>query len=100
MVWKKHFFFQTLLTLPHGCLGITDATAEEIALKLGLENRLEETKSVVKNLYKAFVENDASMIEINPYAEDTYGKSELLLIKYNNTRDVYLYIYWVFAYMG
>jgi len=54
--------------------GITDATAQEIALKLGLENRLEETKSVVKNLYDAFISNDASLIEINPYAEDTYGK--------------------------
>jgi len=54
--------------------GITDATATEIATKLGLENRLEETKSVVKNLYDAFIKNDASLIEINPYAEDTYGK--------------------------
>jgi len=53
--------------------GITDATAEEIALKLGLSNRLEETKAVVKNLYAAFMKNDASLIEINPYAEDTYG---------------------------
>ncbi|KAL7639666.1 UNVERIFIED_CONTAM: hypothetical protein RMT77_010169 [Armadillidium vulgare] len=54
--------------------GITDAKAEEIALSIGLESRLEETKEVVKNLYKAFMENDASLIEINPYAEDTYGK--------------------------
>jgi len=53
--------------------GITDETAHEIAIKLGLENRLEETKRVVKNLYEAFISNDASMIEINPYAEDTYG---------------------------
>jgi len=54
--------------------GITDKTAEEIATKLGLANRMEETKSVVKNLYEAFMKNDASLIEINPYAEDTYGK--------------------------
>ncbi|KAB7503670.1 Succinate--CoA ligase [ADP-forming] subunit beta, mitochondrial [Armadillidium nasatum] len=56
------------------CSCITDAKAEEIALSIGLESRLEETKEVVKNLYKAFMENDASLIEINPYAEDTYGK--------------------------
>lgn len=55
--------------------GITDATAEDIAVKLGLENRMDETKQVVKNLYQAFITHDASMIEINPYAEDTYGKS-------------------------
>jgi len=54
--------------------GITDATATEVANKLGLQNRLEETKEVVKNLYDAFMTNDASLIEINPYAEDTYGK--------------------------
>ncbi|KAF2364642.1 Succinate--CoA synthetase beta subunit [Trinorchestia longiramus] len=54
--------------------GITDEIAQNIAHKLGLENRLEETVSVVKNLYNAFISNDASMIEINPYAEDTYGK--------------------------
>jgi len=54
--------------------GITDKTAEDIATKLGLGNRMEETKEVVKNLYEAFMSNDASLIEINPYAEDTYGK--------------------------
>jgi len=54
--------------------GITDATTEEIANALGLQNRMQETKDVLKNLYQAFMENDASLIEINPYAEDTYGK--------------------------
>jgi len=53
--------------------GITDATAEEIANALGLQNRMQETKLVLKNLYDAFISNDASLIEINPYAEDTYG---------------------------
>jgi len=54
--------------------GITEETCTDIAMKLGLENRLEETKEVVRNLYAAFMDNDASLIEINPYAEDTYGK--------------------------
>ncbi|KAK7082360.1 beta' subunit [Halocaridina rubra] len=54
--------------------GITDEKAKQIAVALGLESRLEETVSVVKSLYNAFINFDASMIEINPYAEDTYGK--------------------------
>merc|ERR1719228_2669124 len=54
--------------------GMTDAKATDIAMKLGLESRLEETVEGVHNLYKAFIDYDASMIEINPYAEDTYGK--------------------------
>lgn len=54
--------------------GITDAKAEDIAKSLGLESRLEETVDVIKSLYNAFINFDASMIEINPYAEDTYGK--------------------------
>lgn len=54
--------------------GVTDEKAEILAKQLGLESRLEETVSVVKALYAAFISNDASMIEINPYAEDTYGK--------------------------
>lgn len=54
--------------------GITDAKAEEIANMLGLQSRMVETVAVVKSLYNAFINFDASMIEINPYAEDTYGK--------------------------
>ncbi|MCL4125115.1 UNVERIFIED_CONTAM: hypothetical protein GTU68_036186 [Idotea baltica] len=53
--------------------GVTDAKAEDIANELGLQERMEETKQVIKSLYQAFMDNDASMIEINPYAEDTYG---------------------------
>lgn len=57
---------------------MTDDKAKEIALKLGLESRLEETVAVIHSLYNAFVNYDASLIEINPYAEDTYGKSNIL----------------------
>merc|ERR1712002_647996 len=46
----------------------------DIANKLGLQARMEETVQLVHNLYNAFISNDASLIEINPYAEDTYGK--------------------------
>ena len=62
---------------------MTDEKAEDLAKKLGLESRLEETMSVIKSLYAAFINNDASMIEINPYAEDTYGKSESGITHYN-----------------
>lgn len=58
--------------------GVTDEKAEDLARQLGLESRMEETVSVIKALYTAFISNDASMIEINPYAEDTYGKSKWL----------------------
>ncbi|XP_045130815.1 succinate--CoA ligase [ADP-forming] subunit beta, mitochondrial-like [Portunus trituberculatus] len=54
--------------------GVTDEKAEDLARQLGLESRMEETVAVIKSLYAAFINNDASMIEINPYAEDTYGK--------------------------
>lgn len=54
---------------------------------------MDETKAVIKSLYKAFIDNDASMIEINPYAEDTYGKSKcfcdhLLLLTRHVTRII------------
>ncbi|KAG7153874.1 succinate--CoA ligase [ADP-forming] subunit beta, mitochondrial-like [Homarus americanus] len=53
--------------------GVTDEKAQELALQLGLETRLEETVNLIKCLYNAFIDYDASLIEINPYAEDTYG---------------------------
>ncbi|XP_076042968.1 succinyl-coenzyme A synthetase beta subunit, ADP-forming [Oratosquilla oratoria] len=55
--------------------GITDEIAEDLTRKLGLHTtHLEETKAVIKSLYGAFIRYDANLIEINPYAEDTYGK--------------------------
>ncbi|XP_053634568.1 succinate--CoA ligase [ADP-forming] subunit beta, mitochondrial isoform X2 [Cherax quadricarinatus] len=54
--------------------GITDEKAENLTKWLGLDTHLEETVGVIKSLYNAFITYDASLIEINPYAEDTYGK--------------------------
>ncbi|XP_045613893.1 succinate--CoA ligase [ADP-forming] subunit beta, mitochondrial [Procambarus clarkii] len=54
--------------------GITDETAKGLTKMLGLDTHLEETVAVIKSLYNAFITYDASLIEINPYAEDTYGK--------------------------
>jgi len=55
-------------------VGMTDALAAEIAKSIGLGTHLEETVQVLNNLYNCFIKTDAAMIEINPYAEDTYGK--------------------------
>ncbi|XP_071526225.1 succinate--CoA ligase [ADP-forming] subunit beta, mitochondrial [Panulirus ornatus] len=54
--------------------GVTDEKAQNLARMLGLETRMEETVAVIKSIYNAFINFDASLIEINPYAEDTYGK--------------------------
>merc|ERR1711962_368143 len=55
-------------------VGMTDALAKDIATSIGLGTHLEETMKVLHNIYNCFINTDAAMIEINPYAEDTYGK--------------------------
>ncbi len=47
--------------------GVTDINIKTIADSLGLSGSLEEQlDSLIKNLYKFFVEKDASLLEINP----------------------------------
>lgn len=47
--------------------GLTDAEAEDIARKIGIpEKAIGEAREFMKGLYKAFVECDASLAEINP----------------------------------
>lgn len=50
--------------------GVTDDIAQDIATKLGFsEQCIPDAKSTIQNLYKAFMEKDATQIEINPLSE-------------------------------
>ncbi len=47
--------------------GLTDKDAEEVARKIGIpESAVAQARDFLKGLYKAFVETDASLAEINP----------------------------------
>ena len=49
--------------------GLTDTNAQEIASGIGMDGKqAEQLTSILKNLYKAFWDTDASQIEINPLA--------------------------------
>uniref|UniRef100_A0A182ULM6 ATP-grasp domain-containing protein n=1 Tax=Anopheles melas TaxID=34690 RepID=A0A182ULM6_9DIPT len=44
--------------------------AFNVAKKVGLDDKVEETALMLLNMYDLFVKKDALLIEINPYAED------------------------------
>jgi succinyl-CoA synthetase beta subunit len=47
--------------------GLTDREADDIALKIGLpEKTVPQARELLKSLYQAFVQTDASLLEINP----------------------------------
>ncbi|KAL6263740.1 hypothetical protein P5V15_003824 [Pogonomyrmex californicus] len=55
--------------------GLTTAQANSVADKLGLTGHSKEIASLVaSNLYELFVEKDALLLEINPFAEDICGE--------------------------
>jgi len=57
--------------------GLTQEKAKEAAIKLGFaKDKLDEVAEALVNLYKLFVEKDATMVEINPFAEDSNGRCE------------------------
>jgi len=64
-----------VLTFPVDIMeGLTLNTAITVAEQLGIAaNRTEEFANILMNLYKLFLEKDASMVEINPFAEDSTG---------------------------
>ena len=56
-------------------VGVTDEIARGIAVKLGFsEQCVEDAKDTIKNLYKIFLEKDATQIEINPLSETSDHK--------------------------
>merc|ERR1719300_1913774 len=49
--------------------------AKEIALGIGIhEKKVDEVAQILLNLYDLFQKKDASMVEINPFAEDSTGE--------------------------
>lgn len=50
--------------------GLQKEQAIQVAKKVGLQDKLEETAKMLLNMYDLFVKKDALLIEINPYAED------------------------------
>lgn len=50
--------------------GVTDDIARKIATEIGFsEQCIEDAKNAIQNLYKVFLEKDATQIEINPLSE-------------------------------
>ncbi len=72
--------------------GMTRETAMNAVKQLEFpEDKQEEVADVFMKLYDLFISKDATMVEINPFAEDSQGQCEayLLLIN-NNYNTVYL----------
>lgn len=59
--------------------GLTREQALKIADKLGLSAKREEAASMFQKLYNLFIKYDATMIEINPLAEDSSGERNNIL---------------------
>merc|ERR1711872_182164 len=54
--------------------GLSVEVAKEVAVKLGINpSRVDEVANILVNLYHLFLNKDASMVEINPFAEDSQG---------------------------
>jgi len=54
--------------------GLTVEGSKDVAVKLGIhDSKVDEVAQILLNLYKLFVSKDASMVEINPFAEDNSG---------------------------
>lgn len=55
--------------------GVLDEQARSVAERLGFsESSIGEATEMIKRLYDTFLKNDAVMLEINPFVEDTSGK--------------------------
>lgn len=55
--------------------GITDEQARRVAEKLGFsDTSVDEAMNMIKRLYDTFLNNNAVMLEINPFVEDTTGR--------------------------
>lgn len=68
----------------HPVTGLADFQARQIAFSLGLEGKtVRDATRFLKGLYKAFVEKDMSMLEINPLIVTTDGELVALDAKIN-----------------
>lgn len=60
--------------------GLTKEQATKIIEKVGLNDNAEEHVCMLMNLYKLFVEKDALLVEINPYAEDAMSGCKFIAL--------------------
>merc|ERR1712241_96256 len=70
--------------------GLTEKGASEIAEKIGIHPKKNaEVTQILLNLYKLFQDKDASMVEINPFAEDNSGNFVCLdaKLKFDDNTD-------------
>merc|ERR1711994_1172078 len=70
--------------------GLSQAGAEEIAERIGVQpEKVPEVSQILLNLYKLFQDKDASMVEINPFAEDNTGNFVCLdaKLKFDDNAD-------------
>merc|ERR1711994_536882 len=70
--------------------GLSQAGAEEIATRIGVQpEKVPEVSQILLNLYKLFQDKDASMVEINPFAEDNTGSFVCLdaKLKFDDNAD-------------
>jgi len=70
--------------------GLDAATAKSVAVKLGISPaKQDEVAKVLLNLYDLFLSKDASMVEINPFAEDSQGNFVCLdaKLKFDDNAD-------------
>lgn len=66
--------------------GLSLAKAKEAATKLGINaSKVDEVAQIFVNLYKMFESKDATMVEINPFAEDSNGTCKHLRQSLSNT---------------
>merc|ERR1712233_81618 len=76
---------------PIDCIeGLTEKGASEIAKKIGIHPKKNaEVTQILLNLYKLFQDKDASMVEINPFAEDSTGNFVCLdaKLKFDDNAD-------------
>ena len=68
--------------------GITDEQAEKVAVSVGLEKQKTSTVELLKNMYKLFLEKDALLIEINPYAEGEGEKCKFSFVKMSGRKKI------------
>lgn len=54
--------------------GLTKEQALKVADKLGLTAKRDDAAEMFQKLYNLFIKYDATMIEINPLAEDSNGQ--------------------------
>merc|ERR1711902_101442 len=54
--------------------GLSKEGAKKVAVELGIhESKVDDVADILLNLYNLFTTKDASMVEINPFAEDNSG---------------------------